>query len=165
MKLIAAADLRWGIGRGGALLVSIPADLRHFRELTMGGTVILGRKTLATFPGGKPLPGRKNIILSTDPHFSAGDALVAHSVEEALALAGKEQENVWVIGGASIYRAFLPYCDEAVITKIEMQYDADAFMPDLDRDPAWVKTEESEEMTCFDIVYRFVTYRRLGARC
>ena len=164
MKAIAAVDRNWAIGNKGELLVSIPNDQKNFRNLTMDGTVILGRKTLQTFPGGKPLRGRRNIILTKQAGFSVEGAEIAHSIEEALQLCGYDAENtddVWVIGGESIYRAFLPYCSEAVITKIEYGYEADAYFPDLDADPAWTVSEESEEMTCFDIEYRFVTYKRI----
>jgi len=161
MNLIAAADANWAIGNYGKLLVSIPEDMKRFRALTTGKTVILGRKTLATFPQGKPLKDRRNIILTGDPRFEAEGAEIAHSVEEALDLCGNEApEDVFVIGGGSIYRAFLPYCDTAYITRLDYAYAADAFMPDLDRDPAWEKVEESEEQTCFDLIYTFDTYRR-----
>ncbi len=164
MKAIAAVDKNWAIGNRNRLLVSIPNDQKNFRNLTMGGTVILGRKTLATFPGGKPLRGRKNVVLTRQNDFRAEGAETAHSVEEALALAGfgDGEDNIWVIGGESIYRAFLPYCSEAVITKIDYTYEADAYFPDLDSDPEWTIADESEEMTCFDIEYRFVTYKRTG---
>lgn len=162
MNLIAAADTNWGIGNNGKLLVSIPEDMKTFRRLTAGKTVILGRKTLATFPQGKPLKDRRNIILTTDPSFRAEGADIAHSVEEALALCeGEEPDSVFVIGGASIYRAFLPHCDTAYITRLDYAYAADAFMPDLDSDPAWEKVSESDEQTYFDLIYTFDKYRRI----
>lgn len=162
MNLIAAADTNWGIGNNGKLLVSIPEDMKTFRRLTAGKTVILGRKTLATFPQGKPLKDRRNIILTTDPSFRAEGADIAHSVEEALALCeGEEPDSLFVIGGASIYRAFLPHCDTAYITRLDYAYAADAFMPDLDSDPAWEKVSESDEQTYFDLIYTFDKYRRI----
>lgn len=162
MNLIAAADTNWGIGNNGKLLVSIPEDMKTFRRLTAGKTVILGRKTLATFPQGKPLKDRRNIILTTDPSFKAEGADIAHSVEEALALCeGEEPDSLFVIGGASIYRAFLPHCDTAYITRLDYAYAADAFMPDLDSDPAWEKVSESDEQTYFDLIYTFDKYRRI----
>ena len=159
MRFIAAVDKNWGIGKDGKLLVSIPNDLKNFKELTMGGTVILGRKTLDTFPGGKPLPGRINIILSKNPKFKVENARVVNSVEEAVEIASA-LENVWVIGGASIYKAFMPYCDEAVITKINYAYEADSFIENLDESEDWIITDISDEMTSFDLEYRFVTYKR-----
>ena len=163
MQLIAAVDNNWAIGRNGKLLVTIPGDMKFFRDMTMGKTVIAGRKTLATFPGGKPLKGRKNIILSKNPSFSVRGAETAHSVEEAIRRAKEleeDEDNIFVIGGGSIYRAFLPYCDKAVITKIDLSYEADVYFPDLDRDEKWFMEWESEEQTCFDIIYTFTRYRR-----
>ena len=163
MIAIAAVDKNWAIGRQGALLVSIPADQKNFRNLTMGKTVILGRKTLATFPGGRPLAGRRNIILTRDKAFSAPGALIAHSVEEAAAMAredGTPEDGIFVIGGSSVYSAMLPYCDKAITTKIDLSYEADAYFPNLDAMDDWEIADESEEQTCFDIIYYFVTYTR-----
>ena len=161
MKMIAAVDSRFGIGKDGKLLVSIPNDMKHFRAETTGRTVILGRKTLATFPGGKPLAGRRNIILTKNPSFTVPGAEVAHSVEEALAMTeDTPSDDVIVIGGEQVYRAFLPYADTAILTMIDFAYEADAYFPDLEADPEWEVAEEGEEQTCFDIIYRFVTYRR-----
>ena len=164
MNLIAAADVNWAIGKNGKLLVSIPEDMKRFRALTTGKTVILGRKTLATFPQGKPLKNRRNIILTKDPSFAVEGAETAHSVEEALEFCEKDDPaDVFVIGGGSLYRAFLPYCDTAYITRLDYAYAADAFMPDLDKDPAWEKVDESEEQTYFDLIYTFDTYKRIEA--
>ncbi|MCR5675176.1 MAG: dihydrofolate reductase [Lachnospiraceae bacterium] len=163
MKTIAAVDEKWGIGRDGRLLIRIPADQKNFREETMGGTVILGRKTLQTFPKGMPLPGRTNIILTRNPDFTvpAENAVIVHSEEELLEAVGPlDPDNVWVIGGESVYRALLPQCSEAVITRIDRTYEADAFFPDLERDPDWEKTEESEEQVYFDTTYRFERWMR-----
>ena len=164
MNLIAAADANWAIGKNGKLLVSIPEDMKRFRALTTGKTVILGRKTLATFPQGKPLKNRRNIILTQDPFFKTEGAEIAHSVNEALELCGDDDPaDIYVIGGGSIYRAFLPYCDTAYITRLDYSYAADAYMPDLDSDPAWEKADESEEHTYFDLIYTFDTYKRTKA--
>jgi len=138
MQAIAAVDGGWGIGYKGKLLVSIPEDLKRFRELTLGKTVIYGRKTLMTFPGGKPLKKRRNIILTTDPEFTAEGAEIAHSVEEALELVkGTPGDDIVVIGGESVYREFLPYVDRAEITAIDYTYQADAHFPNLDEDDEW----------------------------
>ncbi|MBO4399625.1 MAG: dihydrofolate reductase [Lachnospiraceae bacterium] len=161
MNCIVAVDNHWGIGRRNGLLVSIPADMRFFRTETTGKTVIMGRTTLESFPGGKPLKNRFNIVVTRDPNYKVPDAAVVHSVEEAAELAkAYPSENVYVIGGASIYRQFLPYCDTAYVTKIDYLYDADTFFPDLDADPEWECTEESEEQTYYDIIYRFTKYVR-----
>lgn len=161
MNLIVAVDENWGIGANGKLLTAIPEDMKFFRETTMGKTVIVGRKTVATFPNGKPLKNRRNIILTRDADFKMEGAEIAHSVEEALALCKDEDsENVFVIGGESVYREMLDACDTAYVTFIEYSYSADAFMPNLDEDPAWELAEESDEKTCFDLIYYFRVYKR-----
>ena len=162
MNLTAAADRNWAIGNNGKLLVSIPEDMKHFRAMTTDKTVILGRKTLATFPQGKPLKDRRNIILTKDPSYEVEGAEIAHSPEEALELCKEDRpEDIFVIGGGSIYKAFLPYCETAYITRLDYAYAADAFMPDLDKDPAWEKVEESDEQTYFDLIYTFDVYKRI----
>ena len=144
MELIVNVSENWGIGMGDRLLVSIRADLLRFRELTMGGTVILGRKTLQTFPGGRPLKGRRNIILSTNADYQMENAEVSHNVEELLALL-RPEENTFVIGGESIYRLLLPYCSRARVTKSYVNLPADRFFPNLDEMPNW-KVENTEEL-------------------
>ena len=161
MNLIAAVDSNWAIGNKERLLVSIPNDHKHFREETTGKVVVLGRKTLQTFPQGLPLKNRTNIILSRDRNYEVKDALVVHSVEELLEELKKyNEEEVYVIGGESVYRQLLPYCRTAHITKIDHSYEADAFFPDLDSDPEWEITADSDEMTYFDIAYTFLKYER-----
>ncbi|MDE7354329.1 MAG: dihydrofolate reductase [Acetatifactor sp.] len=161
MNLIAAVDRNWAIGNNERLLVSIPNDHKHFREETTGKVVVLGRKTLQTFPQGLPLKNRTNIILSRDRNYKVKDALVVHSVEELLEELKKyNAEDVYVIGGESVYRQLLPYCRTAHITKIDHSYEADAFFPDLDSDPEWEITADSDEMTYFDIAYTFLKYER-----
>jgi len=158
MNLIAAVDKNWAIGNRGQLLVSIPQDQKRFREMTLGKVVVMGRKTLESLPGGRPLHGRKNLVLTRDAGFQVKGALVCHSREEVLkALAVYPSEDIYVIGGESIYKEFLPLCDTAYVTWIDFAYEADTFLPDLDRDPAWRLAEESEEQTCFDLCY---TYRK-----
>lgn len=161
MNLIAAVDSNWAIGNREKLLISIPNDHKHFREETTGKVVVLGRKTLQTFPQGLPLKNRTNIILSRNPGYTVKDASVVHSVEELLEeLKQYASGDVYIIGGESIYRQMLPYCDTAHITKIDHSYQADAYFPDLDSDPEWEITEDSDELTYFDIPYRFVKYER-----
>lgn len=161
MNLIVAVDSNWAIGNKDRLLVSIPNDHKHFREETTGKVVVLGRKTLQTFPQGQPLKNRTNIILSRDRNYRVKDATVVHSVEELLEELGKyDTEDIYIIGGESIYRQMLPYCDVAHVTKIDHVYEADTYFPDLDRDENWVITAESEEQTYFDLAYTFVRYQR-----
>lgn len=161
MNLIVAVDSNWAIGNKDKLLISIPNDHKHFREETTGKVVILGRKTLQTFPQGLPLKNRTNIILSRNTDYSVKDAVVVHSLEELLEeLKQYESEDVYVIGGESIYRQLLPYCDTAHVTKIDHAYQADTHFPNLDQDPEWEITADSDELTYFDIPYRFVQYQR-----
>lgn len=161
MNLIVAADRHWGIGRRGQLLVRIPNDHKLFREETYGKVVVFGRKTLQTFPQGMPLPGRKNIVLSRNPDFQVKGAAQVHSLEELLLeLKNYPSEDVYCIGGESVYRLLLPYCDTAHVTRIDHVYEADAHFPDLDQDPEWKVTRESDEQTYFDIAYSFCKYER-----
>ena len=161
MNVIAAVDENWAIGNRNELLVRIPADHKFFREETTGKVVILGRKTLQTFPGGLPLKNRENLILSGNENFKVKDAEVFNSIEELLErLKDYDTEDVYVIGGESVYRQLLPYCDTAHITKIDRAYEADAFFPNLEVDPEWELTGESDEQVYFDITYNFQKYER-----
>jgi len=161
MNLIAAVDNNWAIGFKGRLLVSIRADQMNFKRLTLGKVVVLGRKTLETFPGGRPLVQRRNIIMSRNPEFTVKDAEVVHSREElAELLKDVDTEDIFIIGGESLYREFLPLCDTAIITKINYSYEADAYFPNLDKDDEWECVEEGEEQTCFDMEFRFLKYKR-----
>ena len=161
MNIIVAADKNWGIGKDNKLLVSIPADMKFFRETTTGNVVVMGRKTLESFPGGLPLKRRTNIVLTKDVNYQVKDAVLVHSVEELLEELKKyDSENVYVIGGDSVYRQLLPYCDIAHVTKIDYAYEADSYFPKLDEDPQWEVTASSEEQTYFDLEYTFVKYQR-----
>ena len=161
MNLIVAADTNWAIGNKDKLVVSIPNDQKHFREETTGKVVVLGRKTLSTFPQGLPLKNRTNIVLSRNPQYTVKDALVVHSLDELLEELKKyPSEDIYIIGGESIYRQMLPYCDTAHVTKIDHTYQADAYFPDLDKDSEWEITADSDELTYFDIPYQFLRYER-----
>ena len=163
MNLIAAVDRNWAIGNKGQLLVSIPGDHRMFRQETLDKVVVYGRKTLETFPLAQPLDRRVNIVLSRDPGFEVRGALTAHSIPELLEiLKDYDTEDVYIIGGESIYRQMLPYCDTAHITKVDYAYEADAYFPNLDEDPEWAVTADSDEQTYFDLAYAFVKYERIG---
>ena len=161
MKLIVAVDKAWAIGKNNRLMWSIPADMKFFRETTMGNVVVMGRKTLESFPGGQPLKKRTNIVLTKDKNYKVKDAIVVNSIEELLEELKKyNSESIYVIGGESIYRQLLPYCDMAHITKIDHAYEADTFFPNLDEDKEWELTGVSEEMTYFDLEYVFARYER-----
>ena len=161
MNLIVAVDENWGIGNKNELLIRIPADMKMFRQETTGKVVVLGRKTLETFPGGKPLKDRVNIILSANPDYQVKDAVVVHSIEELLEeLKNYNSDEVYIIGGESIYRQMLPYCTTAHVTKIERAYEADAYFPNLDQEENWEITATSEEQSYFDTTYTFVKYEK-----
>ena len=158
MNLIVAVDRNWAIGKEGDQLIYIPEDLKRFKALTTGHPVILGRKTLATFPGGRPLKGRANLILSATPGYQVEGAAVYPNIASLLTEA---PADAFVIGGESVYRALLPYCDTAYITKIDAEFPADRYFPDLDEDPAWTVTEESPSLEHEGVSFRYVTYSRI----
>ena len=164
MNLIVNVDSNWAIGYRGKLLVSIPEDMKFFRSETTGKVVVLGRKTLDTFPGGQPLKNLTNIIRTRNPNYQVKGAIICHSVDGVLEELKKyNSEDVYIIGGDSIYKEFLPYCDVAHVTRTDHVYDADAWFPNLEEDPAWVLTGESEEKTYFDLEFRFCRYERREA--
>ncbi len=161
MNLIVAVDKNWGIGNKGDLLVSIPQDKKYFQEMTMGGVVVGGRKTMESLPGGTTLKGRINIVLTAKKDYKYSDAIVVHSMDEAIEELKKyDDEKIYIIGGEQIYRQFLPYCNRAYITKIDYRYEADTFFPDLDQDEEWIMTHDSEEQTYYDLEYYFTQYQR-----
>lgn len=157
MNLIVAVDQNWAIGKDGDQLIYLSEDLKRFKSLTLGHPVILGRKTLATFPGGRPLKGRPNLILSTTPGYQVEGADVFPSLEKLLACAPKDS---FVIGGESVYRALLPYCSTAYITKIHASFSADRFFPNLDQDPDWILQDSSEELEQDGVTFHYCTYTR-----
>ena len=160
MNLIVAVDKNWAIGKNNRLMWSIPADMKFFRETTRGNVVIMGRKTLESFPQGQPLKNRVNIVITRNPGYKVKGAVVVHSVEEAVEEARKYEGEIYVIGGESIYREMLSLCDTAFVTKIDHAYDADTYFPNLDQDEEWRMTKISEEQTCFDLEYYFTVYER-----
>lgn len=161
MKIIVAVDKNWAIGKDNKLLVSIPADMKFFRETTQGNVVVMGRKNLESFPQGQPLQRRVNIVISRNKDYQVKGAVVVHSIEEAMEEAKKYEGEIFVIGGESIYRAMLPYCQTALVTKIDHAYEADTYFPNLDEDPEWELTGETEEQTYFDLEYVFRKYERV----
>ena len=161
MNLIVAVDENWAIGYKNELLIRIPADMKMFRQETTGKVVVLGRKTLETFPNGQPLKNRTNIILSTKKDYQVKDAIVVHSIEELLEeLKNYSSEDIYIIGGETVYRQMLPYCDVAHVTRIDRKYEADAFFPNLEEEGNWEITAESDEQSYFDTTYTFVKYER-----
>jgi dihydrofolate reductase len=160
MNLVVAVDEYWGIGKDGTQTVVIPEDRKRFRELTDGGTVIVGHRTLHDFPGGKPLPGRNNIVMSRNRGLKIEGAAVVSSTEElSAAINGLDPDKVFVIGGAHIFRLLLPYCRYAYVTKLIAAPPSDAFFPNLDEDENWV-AEDTGQWTRFNgIAYAFWKYR------
>lgn len=161
MNVIAAVDANWAIGYKNELLVKIPNDQKWFQKITTGKVVVMGRKTMETFPNGMPLKNRTNIVLTGDRALRVKDAELVYGIEELLEkLKQYNTEDVYVIGGESVYEELLPYCDTAYITKIDYTYQADRYFPNLDNDADWHIESESEEQTYFDLEYYFVKYVR-----
>lgn len=161
MNIIVAVDKNWAIGKNNKMMWSIPADMRFFREKTLTHVVVMGRKTLESFPGGLPLKNRTNIVLTGNLQYHMAGTMVVHTLEELLKkLKEYEGEEIFVIGGESVYRQLLPYCDTAYVTKIDHAYDADTYFPNLDEIPEWTMTEVSEEQTSFDLEYVFSKYEK-----
>ena len=135
MELIVAVYDDWGIGKDGTQPIALSADRKFFRQTTQGATVIVGRKTLADFPGGQPLPNRVNVVISRQANEIPG-VIICHSPEEAAEVT-RDAQRVMVIGGGSIYKQMLPFCDTAYVTKVHTTVDSDTFFPNLDADPQW----------------------------
>ena len=175
MNVIVAVDAEWGIGNKGDLLARVKEDLQQFARLTTGKTVVLGSNTLATFPGGRVLKDRRNIVLNPDLDYAPEGAVVVHSLDELFDLLkkfeneGLSSEDVFIIGGASVYRQMLPYCDKAYITKFKKTFEKDVYFPNLDEMAEWSVVSESEDITASyrgaagvtgEITFRFVEYVR-----
>ena len=144
MRAIVCADKNWGIGYKNRLLVSIPSDMKFFRETTTGKVIVMGRKTLESFPNGMPLKNR-----------------IVHDEEELMNELGKyDTEQIYIIGGESVYKMMLSYCDKIYVTKVDRAFQADTYFPNLDEMSEWKMTQESEEQTCFDLEFCFTTYER-----
>lgn len=158
MNAIAAVDRNWGIGRDNGLLVHLPGDLKYYKEKTRGKVIVVGRKTLESFPGGRPLPDRVNIVLSASPDFVRDDCVVCRTKEDVMEeLAKYDGEQVFICGGESVYRLFLEDCDKVYVTKIDGDFEADTFFPnmdELDYEIDW----QSELQEDGGITYRFLRY-------
>ncbi len=158
LTAIVAVSQNWGIGREGQLLFHLREDLRRFKELTMGHPVIMGRKTLQSLPGGRGLPGRRNLVLTRQPDFKAERAEAFSDVENLLAAAG---EDAFVIGGAEVYRLLLPRCQRVCVTHVLAEAEADAFFPELSRDTGWQVERTWPVCTEGNLSYRYVDYCRI----
>ena len=154
MRAIVCADKNWGIGYKNRLLVSIPSDMKFFRETTTGKVIVMGRKTLESFPNGMPLKNRINIVLRRDRNYEAKGAVIVHDEEELMNELGKyDTEQIYIIGGESVYKMMLSHCDKIYVTKVDRAFQADTYFPNLDEMSEWKMTQESEEQTCFCLLY------------
>lgn len=158
MDLIVAVDENWGIGKDNDLLISIPEDMKFFRNTTKNSIIIMGRKTLESFPNGKPLKNRENLVLTKG--IINEDVKTFHNIEDVLTYV-KNKENVFIIGGGSIYKQFLPYCEKAYITKLKHNFNADTFFPNLDELIDWEMIESSDIKEWENIQYQFTIYKHI----
>ncbi|KPI56087.1 dihydrofolate reductase [Clostridioides difficile] len=159
MKVIVAVDLNWGIGYGGKLLQSIPEDMKFFKEKTIGNVVVMGRETFESLPGKKALKDRVNIVLTRSKSFNDDRLIVCNSIDETLKELQKyENDKIFIIGGETVYKQFLPYCNELYVTKIQKTYEADRFFPNIDIMSNWDLIKESEVKEYNNIRYVFSTY-------
>ena len=157
MNVIVAVDENWAIGRDGEQMIYLSTDLKHFKAMTMGHPVVLGRKTMATFPGGKPLKGRRNLILSRNPNLTPEGGEVYHDMDSLLE---NTPDDAFVIGGASVYNELIDKCDTAYVTRIHASYPADCWFPNLDEKSDWELTETSELMEEKGVSFQYCTYKR-----
>ncbi|MDO4746377.1 MAG: dihydrofolate reductase [Bacillota bacterium] len=160
MNAIVIVDSNWGIGKNGDLLVHLPGDLKYYKEKTTGNVTVVGRKTLESFPGGKPLPNRTNIVITRDADYEAEGCVICRSKEEALEkIKEYDPEKVFIAGGAEIYKQFMDDCDGFYVTKIYESFDADRFFPNLDEmgyKVVWESPLQEEK----GLTYRFLKYER-----
>ncbi|MDE7083187.1 MAG: dihydrofolate reductase [Clostridia bacterium] len=164
MKAILHADKNWGIGKNNGLMFKIPADMKFFKETTTGNVVVMGSNTLKSFPNGKPLKDRTNIVLYPDGE-DREDCKIVRSVSELFEEIKKyPPENVFVIGGQMMYRTLLPYCEEVLVTKVDAEGDADAFFENLDKNPDFKLIYESEPVETNGYFVKFTTYKNLNLK-
>lgn len=160
MNLIVNVSENWAIGKGNSLLFHLSQDMKFFKSHTTEKTVVMGRKTLESLPGGKPLPNRKNIVLTRNTDYNPDGVTVYNSIEAFLA-DNADNDNIYVIGGESLYRDLLPYCTRAFVTKVDATVnDADAYMVDLDSHPDWEVENTGEDLEEKGYTFRFVTYKK-----
>lgn len=159
MKIIVAVDCEWGIGNKGDLLIKIPQDMKFFREKTLGKIIVMGRKTLGGFPGGKPLKGRVNIVLSSSIQPQDGITVCKSKEDLFKILREYDTDDVYIIGGGTVYREFLPYCDTAYVTKICRNFEKDTYFPNLDKESGWEMTDESDPYEWEGTEFSFTVYK------
>ena len=160
MKAIVCVDKNWGIGKNNDMLFHLPEDLKFFKEKTWGKTVVMGYNTFLSLPNKKPLPNRKNIVLSRKTDLKIDGVTVVNSLEELMSILGNDTSDVFLMGGEIIYNELLSFCDEAYVTKVNADGNAQKFFPNIDENPDWVKTYESEKINSGDYKISFNTYKR-----
>lgn len=160
LKMIVCVSENYAIGNKGDLLFSLPPDMKFFRETTLNKTVIMGRATLDSFPGGRPLKNRTNIVLSRNKNFEREGVLVFDSLEKVLDYVREHDEETFVIGGAEVYKMFEPYCSEALVTKVQKKAEADKFFFNIDEAPNWNLASESPVMEYEGLKFTFCKYLR-----
>ena len=160
IRAIVAVDEKWGIGKKNGLLFDLPLDMKFFRETTSGKTVCMGYNTLLSFPNGKPLKNRKNIVICPDGVTGAG-FIAVHDMPEMLEMIGKEDGDVYVLGGAYFYKSMLPYCDEVLVTKVKADGNAEVFFENLDEREDFELKEEGEELQTNGYTIKFTKYKNL----
>ncbi|MDY3030378.1 MAG: dihydrofolate reductase [Clostridia bacterium] len=161
MNIIASASNSWGIGKDNDLLFHAREDMKYFKETTTGNVVVMGRKTLDSLPGGKPLKDRVNIVLTRNIDFEREGVIAVHSVDELLEEIKKYSSEIFVIGGGEIYNMLLPFCDRAYITRFFADKEADTFLPNLAESKEWQLESESEDMQSGSLTFRFTVYKRI----
>lgn len=158
IRAIVAADEKWGIGKNNDLLFHLPEDMKFFRQKTLGATVCMGYNTLLSFPGGKPLPQRENIVICPES-VNRGDLICVHTLADMLAELKKRSGDIFVIGGASFYHTMLGYCEEVLVTKVAADGGAEVFFDNLDKDPRFTCVYESESVKSGEYDIKFTTYK------
>jgi len=162
VNLIVAIDENWAIGYKGDLLIRISGDLKYFKEKTLNQNVVMGQVTFESLPGKKPLKSRTNIVLTLDKNFYAEGISICYNIQQVLDLALKSEKETFIIGGESVYKQFIPYCQKAYITKIFHKFEADKFIPDFVNTPDWAQVEQSEVFINEDgLKYQFLLYKKL----
>lgn len=166
MNFIVAIDENWNIGYKGGLLERIPADMKQFREKTTGKVIVVGRKTLESFPGVRPLPNRTNIVLTRQEGFTCEGAIVCHSYDELFRELGKyNDDDIFIAGGGEVYSVMIPYCSMGYITKIHKVYKADTYIPNLDNSGNWeVVSRDGPYHYRDDIYYSYMMYKNIAPK-
>lgn len=162
MKAIVAVDKNWGIGKNNDLLFSIPADMKFFRQTTLNKVVVMGANTLKSFPNGNPLKNRVNVVLSTK--LKREDCVIVDNLEKLFEVLKTYEEEIFVIGGASVYKTLLDYCEEILVTKVDADGNADLFFPNLDKLTNWKLIDESESLIDNGYSIKFTKYKNKSVK-